>query len=136
MGSLQCLPSSTNKKGSSVANILASAEASNTLAMVKHCLTGETSWVTADHPLFAFLKIIQSFFWKHMMRNIVEVFGALPIEKAAWSCLGQVKDGSWSTTLLLEAEVTTIGITESCIHCAHIHPVYCTSCFVKPMIAT
>lgn len=50
--------------------LLVFTEASNTLAMVKDCLTvilrahsftnpGKTPWVAADQPLFALLKIIQ-----------------------------------------------------------------------------
>ena len=56
----------------------------------------------------------------HGEKHIVEVLGALHIEKAAWSCLCQVKDGCWSTTLLAEGEVTTIDVAESCIHWTYI----------------
>ena len=107
-------------------------EASNTPAMVKHCLTvimkahaftnpGETPWVTADQPLFALLKTTQ---WRfpqtHGEHLIVAVLGAMHTEKAAWPCVGQVEDGSGGPTVMAEAGVTTLGVAESCIHCAHI----------------
>ena len=107
-------------------------EASNTLAMVKHCMIvimrahlftnpGETPWVTADQPLFALFKTIQWLFPDILgEEHIVGVLGALHTEKAAWTCVGQVEDGCGSTALLAEAEVTTIGVADSCLHCAHI----------------
>ena len=70
--------------------------------MVKHCLTvilkahehtnpGETPWVTADQPLYAFLTTIQ---WRfpetHGEDKLFGVLGALHIEKAAWTCVGQI----------------------------------------------
>eukprot|EP00111_Clytia_hemisphaerica_P018852 TCONS_00055742-protein len=76
-------------------------EEAATPSMVKHCLTvilkcheytnpGEVRWVTA---------------------------GALHIEKAAWTCVGQVEDGSGTISLMADADVSTIGVAESCLHC-------------------
>ena len=107
-------------------------EASNTPAMVKHCLTvimkahaytnpGEIPWVTADQPLYALFKTIQ---WRfpetHGEQLIVAVLGAMHTEKAAWTCVGQVEDGSGSSAIMAEAGVTSFGVAESCLHCAHI----------------
>ena len=107
-------------------------EASNTPAMVKHCLTviikahaytnpGEIPWVTADQPLYALFKTIQ---WRfpetHGEQLIVAVLGAMHTEKAAWTCVRQVEDGSGSSAIMAEADVTTFGVAESCRHCAHI----------------
>ena len=77
-------------------------EEAATPAMVKHCLTvilkahehtnpGETPWVTADQPLYALLKTIH---WRfpetHGEDKLFGVLGALHIEKAAWTCVGQI----------------------------------------------
>ena len=107
-------------------------EEAATPAMVKHCLTvilkahehtnpGEIPWVTADQPLYALLKIIQ---WRYPdtlgENKLFAVLGALHIEKAAWTCVGQVEDGSGTPGIMADANVTTIGVAESCLHCAHI----------------
>ena len=46
--------------------------------------------------------------------------GALHIEKAAWTCVGQVEDGSGTISLMADADVSTVGVAESCLHCSHI----------------
>ena len=78
-------------------------------------------WVTADQPLYALFKTIQ---WRfpetHGEQLIVAVLGAMHTEKAAWTCVGQVEDGSGSSAIMAEAGVTTFGVAESCLHCAHI----------------
>ena len=51
---------------------------------------------------------------------MVGLLGVLHIEKAAWACGGQVEGSCGSTALLAETDVTTIGVAESCIHCAYI----------------
>lgn len=106
----------------------------NMLAMVKHCLTVilwvhaftnlcETPSVIVDQLLFALLKIIQWHFWETLgEKHIVRVLGAIHKEKAARTCTGQTKVHYGSTALLAENELTTIGVAESCIHCAKISP--------------
>ena len=46
--------------------------------------------------------------------------GALHIEKALWTCLGQDEEGSGTPSLMIDAHITIIGIAESCLHCFHI----------------
>ena len=107
-------------------------EEAATPAMVRHCLSvilkaheytnpGEVPWVTADQPLFALLKTIQ---WRfpdtHGEHKLFGVMGALHIEKASWTCVGQVEDGSGTPSLMADANVTTIGVAESCLNCSHI----------------
>ena len=57
----------------------------------EHTNPGETPWVTADQPLYALLKTIQ---WRfpetHGEDKLFGVLGALHIEKAAWTCVGQI----------------------------------------------
>ena len=96
-----------------------------TPAMVKHCLTvilkahehtnsGETPWVTADQPLYALLKTIQKRFPETYSEDkLFGVLGALHIEKAAWTCVGQIENGSGTENIMANAEVTTIGVAES-----------------------
>ena len=43
----------------------------------------------------------------HGEQLIVAVLGAMHTEKAAWTCVGQVEDGSGSSTIMAEAGVTT-----------------------------
>ena len=107
-------------------------EAPNTPAIVKHFLTvimkahgftnpGEAPWVTADQPLYALFKTIQ---WRfpqtHGEHLIFAVLGAMDTEKAAWTCIEQVEDGSGGPTIMAEAGVTTIGVAESTVPIFHV----------------
>ena len=89
-------------------------EEAATPAMVKHCLTvilkahgytnpGEKPWVTADQPLFALMKLVQ---WRfpetHGEDKLFAVLGALHIEKAAWTCVGQLEDGSGTSSIMAD----------------------------------
>ena len=107
-------------------------EEAATPAMFKHCFTdilkahhftnpGETPWVTADQRLFALMKLTQwSFRETHGGNKLFAVLGALHVEKADWTTVGQVEDGSGTTGILADAYVTTIGVAESCLSCSRI----------------
>ena len=123
MGKFPRSEGDTNKKGVVHTEILPIfTEASNTPAMVKNCLTvimelhvfanpGDNPWVTADQPLFALFKTIQ---W-----GFPDTRGEYLII-AAWICVCQVANSSGGPRIMAGAGVTTLGVAESSIHCAHI----------------
>lgn len=46
--------------------------------------------------------------------------GALHIEKASWTYVGHVEDGSRTTSLMADVNIKAIGVAESCLHSSHI----------------
>ena len=46
--------------------------------------------------------------------------GALHIEKASWTYVGQVEDGSRTPSLMADVNIKAIGVAESCLHSSHI----------------
>ena len=87
-------------------------EEAATPSMVTYCLTiilkaheytnpEEDSWVTVDQPLFALPKTIKWHFPDtHGEHKLFLVMGALLIEKASWTCVRQVEDGSGTMSLI------------------------------------
>ena len=73
-----------------------------------------------DQPLFALTKMVQ---WKwpdmHGEDKYVVMFGGLHLEMALWSTLGDLQEGSGSTTALVEAEIASSGVAESFLKTSH-----------------
>ena len=74
-----------------------------------------------DQPLFALTKQIQ---WKwpktHGEGKLVVMFGGLHIEMAALKTLGDWLQGSRWTPALSQAEIATVGTTDSFLLASHI----------------
>jgi len=77
--------------------------------------------LVGDLPLFALCKQIQWLNPEKMGEDkIFIMMGGMHIEKAAYTILGDLLDGSGWTTALVEAKVTTKGRAESILSATHI----------------
>ena len=82
---------------------------------------GQVPIITVDQPLFALVKMVQ---WKwptsHGEQAFIAMMGGLHVEMALWTVVGDLLDGSGSTTALTEADVASSGVADSFLKASHL----------------
>ena len=107
-------------------------EKADSPAMVKHGLDlvkgitdflnpGQIPVLACDCPIFILCKkILWNFPQTHGEDKFLIMFGCLHVEKALWTALGKILNGSGWTEILTEAEIATSGTVDSFLKSSHI----------------
>ena len=107
-------------------------EKADSPAMVKHGLDlvkkitdflnpGQIPVLACDCPIFILCKKIQwNFPQTHGEDKFLIMFGGLHVEKALWTALGKILNGSGWTEILTEAEIATSGTVDSFLKSSHV----------------
>ena len=105
-------------------------EKADSAAMVKHSMIllqkvtdyinpGQVPVLACDQPIFAQAKFIQ-WKWPEQFKNIFIMFGGMHIEKALWSCVGDMLESSGWETMLIQAGIAESGTADAYLKGAHI----------------
>ena len=76
--------------------------------------------MAADQPIFATMKLLQ-WKWPELFKKIIPLFEGLHIEKALWTCLGDMLECSGWVTVLVQASVCESGTADGYLKAAHIY---------------
>ena len=76
--------------------------------------------MAADQPIFATMKLLQ-WKWPELFKKIIPLFGGLHIEKALWTCLGDMLEYSGWVTVLVQASVCESDTVDGYLKAAHIY---------------